>query len=252
VIARLAAAVAALAFCASAAAHETTLLPSRFETEAGAPVTLALSSMAEFPTFETGPKPERIMRAVGWVANVRTPVVVAGHTDDALRLSYTPPRAGLAVVAVSLGPRDIDLEPDKIAEYFAEIDPPATVRAALPDGATLHETYTKCAKALVCVAPCADARAALRPLGDALEFVPEDASLRTFRLVARGRSAADVPVIVWRAGAHAALRTDAAGHFSLPGDMRGPVMLSATILRPPASPGARFTSDFATLTFDAR
>jgi hypothetical protein len=41
------------------------------------------------------------------------------------------------------------------------------------------------------------------------------------------------------------------GIVALPADVHGPTLLSATILRPPAAPDARFTSDFATLTFVA-
>lgn len=251
-IARSSALIAALAVCASASAHETTLLPARFAAQANTPVTLALSSMAEFPAFETGPRPERIMRAGAWVGAAQAPVIVGGHTATALQLVFTPPTAGLAVAAVSLGPRDIDLEPDSIAEYFAEIDPPASVRAALAPGAMLRETYTKYAKALVCVGRCTDASAALRPLGDALEFVPDNAALRRFHLLSRGVPASEVAVTAWQAGRRAVLRTNAQGRVTIPYEMRGPVMLSATILRVPARDGARFTSDFATLTFLAR
>ena len=243
--------VLALIVATPAAAHETTLYPSSFRTEADAPLTLSLSSMATFPTFETGPRPERVARTVAWVGRRKATLTVAAHTPTALGFTFASPHGGVAVLGVSLSPRDIDLEPDKVAEYFAEIDPPAAVRAALPEGAALHETYTKYAKAIVCVAPCPDGRAAARVLGDALEFVP-DRRLPRFQLIARGAPAAGVAVTVWSADRHVTVRTDAAGRFALPADTHGPTMLSATILRPPAAPGGRFASDFATLTFDAR
>lgn len=249
---RLTAALAlGVATLGSAAAHETSLYPTQFYAEVDAPLTLSLSSMATFPAFETGPRPERVARAKGWVDNRPVTLTIGPHKPEALELTLTARRAGVGVLGVALHPRDIDLEPEKVAEYFAEIDPPAATRAALAPGATLHETYTKYAKTIICVAACTQIDDVTRVLGDALEFAPER-SLPRFRLIARGAPAADVAVTVWSVGAHKVVRTDADGRFSIPADTHGRTMLSATILRPPTSPGARFTSDFATLTFDAR
>lgn len=247
----LAALTLALCAAAPAVAHETSLYPTEFYAETDQPLTVYLSSMETFPVFQTGPLPERVARAKAWADNRPATLVVGAHKPEALAFTFTSHRAGVAILGVTLHPRDIDLEPGKVAEYFAEIDPPAATRAALASGATLHETYTKYAKTIVCVAACTEINDVTRVLGDALEFVPEP-SLPHFRLIARGAAAAGVAVTVWTTSGHSVVRTDTAGRFSIPADTHGRAMVSATILRPPATPGARFTSDFATLTFDAR
>lgn len=253
---RLAAAlcVAACLFATSVAAHETVLFASTYKATVSAPLTVSLTSMATFPTPVTGPKPDRVVEAYAVTAAVRQPLILAGHEPTALRFTVTPHRRGALVAAVSLGPRDIDLTADKVAEYFAEIEPPPQTRAAY-DGGALFETYTKYAKAIVCVETCGDGRQATRPLGHALEFVATpDASggadLHSFTLLERGAPAAAVAVTVWSGdGAHLIVHTDGAGRVVVPAGARGVLMLSATRLRPPATPGARFTSDFVTLSF---
>lgn len=253
---RRALAALSLALCAAQAAnaHETVLLASAYRVNADAPLTLSLSSMATFPTPETGPKPHRFGGAHAWIAAHRQPLQLAGHEPTALRFTVTPQRRGAMVAAVDLGPWNIDLTPDKVEEYFAEIQPDAAARAAY-DGGVLLETYTKYAKAFVCVETCGDARQTTRPIGHALEFVATPnatggADLRSFTLLAHGAPAANIAVMIWTAdGKHEIVATDGAGRITLGADARGVMMLSATILRPPTAPGARFTSDFATLSF---
>jgi hypothetical protein len=154
-------------------------------------------------------------------------------------------------VAIDLGPRPIALSPAKVDEYLAEIEATAAVRAAyaaLPVPRAWNELYTKHAKALVCVAPCRDAAAALAPAGQALEFVAGDTGLQRFVLLAAGKPLAGQPVqLVDPAGKVVRVRTDAAGAVSVAATTRQPWLLATTILRPPATTGAPFTSDFAML-----
>jgi hypothetical protein len=237
----------------AARAHDTFLMPAKFEIGPTETVSVALSSASSFPNLEYGPRPER-------VATMSDGVLLSGHATDALRLAYQPRRSGPQVFGLVLGPRDIDLQSADVLHYFDEIGAPQEVRERYQSDVAPHtfqETYTKYAKTIVCAAPCRRLdSAAGRRLGHALEFTAfvdrGGVSMRRFRLFANGRPAADHQVAATTAqGGRRVLRTNASGVVDLPDDVHGPTLLSAVVLRPPARRGERFTSDFATLTFNA-
>jgi hypothetical protein len=250
----LAAIGAVLATSTRAPAHDTFLLPKTFEVpniEEG--VSLALSSASTFPNLEYGPRPDR-------VAAMSRGVVLSAHGETALRFTFQPDIAGVQVIGVALTPRDIDLQLAEVAHYFDEIGAPQEVRDwydSIVAPHTFQETYTKYAKTIVCAAPCRRLDgAAARLLGHALELAPfvdrGGISMRRFRLLANGAPLADHQVAATTAdGRRRVLRTSAAGLVELPEDVHGQTLLSAVVLRAPARRGERFTSDFATLTFNA-
>jgi len=235
---------------APAAAHET-FLAAAGTGAPGKPLALRLSSTARYPVFETAIKPPRIARKSA-VIGAKTQLLEVGTLAPTwLNLTTTPDRAGVLRVAIDLGPKPIALTPAKVDEYFTEIDPGPAVRAAyvaLPVPRAWTELYTKHAKALVCIAPCRDAAAATTPAGQALEFVAADAALLRFVLLAAGKPLAAQPVqLVDPAGLVVRLKTDVSGAVMVPAATRQPWLLATTVLRPPETPGAPFTSDFATL-----
>jgi hypothetical protein len=244
---------AVLAVSTPAPAHDTFLLPATFEVPRVEEVSLALSSASSFPNLEYGPRPER-------VAALSRGVVLGAHGETALRFAFEPRGAGMQVIGVALAPRDIDLQLAEVAHYFDEIGAPQSVREwydSIVAPHTFQETYTKYAKTILCAAPCRrlDTSAA-RLLGQALEFAPfvdrGGVSMRRFRLLANGAPLTEHQVAATTAdGRRRVLRTNAAGLVELPEDVRGQTLLSAVVLRPPARRGERFTSDFATLTFNA-
>lgn len=249
----LAALALSCAFALPASAHDTFLWPSAFAAAPGENVSLALSSTAAFPDLDYGPSADRIAQASDGL-------VLRGRGPDALRFAFAPRLAGVQVLGVAFSPLDIDVGPEEISHYFAEIGVSAAARAAyeaLPAPRAMPETYTKYVKTILCAAPCQrlDAEAG-RPLGHALEFIAfvdrGGVSLRRFQLLAHGAPAADQHVALTTLDRRRIeMRADAEGRIELPADVHGPALLSAVILRPPAAPGARFTSDFATLTFSA-
>jgi hypothetical protein len=247
----LACLIAALLPASLARAHETFFVPPSPLT-AGKPAILQLTSGMTFPTPETGPAASRVARAVALIGGDAQPFTVAAATPTTLDFAIRPDSAGLLVVAVDLTPHPIDLAPDKVAEYFAEVDPPAAVRAAYaaqPVPRQWHEVYTKHAKALLCVAPCTDIVSAQVPNGQAFEFVAADAGLRRFVLRAGGAPLSHQAVSLFTGSAEIRLRTDAHGEVGVPASARGALLLSSTLLRPPAAGSNIFTSDFATLLF---
>jgi hypothetical protein len=77
-------------------------------------------------------------------------------------------------------------------------------------------------------------------------------NLRRFTAVFHERGVPGLTVLVATTdGRERQVVTDVNGEFTLPDDVHGPTLLSATILRPPITAQSRFTSDFTTLTFVA-
>ncbi len=243
-----------LALAGVASAHETYFAPPPL-ARVGTPVVLSLSSGMGFPGLGSGPKASRVAQLSARSGTLIQPVEIKGNTAAALRIALTPERAGLMAVTIDLAPMPIELNPAKVAEYFAEIEPSAAVRAAYenqPAPRRWNELYAKHAKLLLCVAPCLDTVAATTPAGQRLEFVAQDSSLRRFVLLENGKPRAGQLVELLGQGKPQRLHTGSDGILSLPDAAKGDLLLSTTIVRAPAKPGAPFTSDFATVSFKPR
>lgn len=253
---RLSAVALTAGLLAGAAAGHETFVAAAGPATPGTSLSLRLTSTARFPRPETPIMPGRIARLTATTGDRQQAVAPGASAATWLTLQVTPASAGVMVVAVDLGPKAIALTPAKVSEYLAEIEAGAAVRVAyraLPSPRQWHEFYTKHAKALVCVAPCADTAAAQRPAGQALEFVAADAGLGRFVLLAAGTPLVGQPVqIVDAAGKVTRVTTGAGGSVALPAGVAAPLLLATTVLRPPAAPGEAFTSDFATLWLGAR
>lgn len=226
--------LAACLLATSAAAHESWLNPGPGAAKVGKPFAVDFTSGTAFPTPEAGPAPDRVDEATVDIEDEVLPATVVVPGAKALRLAFTPHRAGVAVVKVNLHPRDITLDPAEVEEYLAEADPEQKVRDvwATYDGAPWKEIYVKTTKLLVCVAPCADSTTAMTPSGAMVEFIALEpgptprrfklimisgtfiAPRRTVRLFVPGQ-----PPRV--------LKTDHKGEIALPDDVQGPVMLSS-------------------------
>ncbi len=241
------------ALATSAGAHDSFIIPPATVT-AGQQVVVLVTSSSFFPAPETRIRPERIAhvdaRADG------TPLTWSATNDDVAMTLTTSPAASAAtgaVVVISLSPYDIDVGADEIAHYMDEIAAPAEVRAAVEASVaasgTLAETYTKHLKTIVCGATCEDNAA---PGEATFEFVA-DAAGGVFTLFLNGAPVANQPAfVVTEATGRTPLTTDAQGRVSLPEGLTGLIYLNAVKLQPPPATGGRFTSQWASLTFDAR
>lgn len=156
------------------------------------------------------------------------------------------------VVAIDLGAWDIDVGADETAHYMDEIgaspELKASVASAVARDGVLKETYSKHLKTLTCLDPCRGPDLA-QPAGSRLEFVPVAGG---FRLLEGGAPSAGRSVFLTNeTNGRLPLTTDADGLVVLPSGLTGPIFLSAVILTLPTVPGGRFTSEWASLTFDA-
>lgn len=100
----------------------------------------------------------------------------------------------------------------------------------------------------MCVRTCKRSSEAAQPVGVALEFVATGSGPDRYRLLGMGRPLPDYPVdVVTSDGQRRHMATDRAGVVHVPADARGPTMLFAAVMTPPAD-GGRFTLDLTTLT----
>jgi len=247
-------ALAGWAFATAVMAHDTFIVPPTSVT-AGQPIAVQITSSSFFPEPETRIRVERMAhvdaRADG------QPLTWTATADDVAMTFTTSPAPSAdrgAVISVSLAPWDIDVGADEIDHYMDEIGAPADVRSAVAESVTasgtLRETYTKHLKTIVCAVTCADNA---EPGADTFEFVADPDAPRVFTLFLRGEPTPNHPAfVVTERGGKVALTTDTDGRVSLPEGLTGLVYVNAVKLSPPITPDARFTSQWASLTFDAR
>lgn len=252
----------AILIAAAARAHDTWLLPAKFRAAPGGKVELALTSGMAYPVSETAIDPARIERSGVRLAGKTTELTLGEKGKDALSLAGATPSAGVATLFVELHPRTLDLTPEEVDEYLAEIGAAPSVRErylASPAPRRWRETYTKHAKTFVRVGePSAD-RSWTEPLGLAFELVPESdpTALRpgqelAVRLLRGGKPAAGMAIGLVREGSpDGVLRTtDDAGRATFPLPKAGRWLLRATDLRPSDGKDVDWQSDFTTLTFE--
>jgi uncharacterized GH25 family protein len=238
-------------------AHDTWLLPRTPRVTADKPARFDLTSGMAFPQRESPIKPERVASG-GWrVGAARGGFDQSEAADSSLVVQVTPTDEGTAVVFLSLGPRDIDLEPDEVEHYLEEIGAPDALRRDWEQsGMPFHETYTKHAKTFVRVGAGGEDATCLRPVGLAIEFVPQRdptalavGDSLVVKAVKRGNEMESfaVGIACGATGESQMLRTNKAGFVAFSITSGGWWMVRGTELRRKSD--GTFESDFSTLTF---
>jgi len=250
---RLTALALALALGAGAAgAHDFLLLPSAFRVDGTQPITLQATVASSFPIPEIVVPADRTERLAAYGPG-QPQLRVVGPGDKGLRLEVVGAQAGMLLATAGIKPRDVDYAEDRIPLILGEyrVAPAAAAAVeALPRPRTWQVVSRRFAKALLCVADCRDRSAAERSTGVPLEFVAAAGATGTFVLLADGHPLAGYPVdLVDPQGNRAHLTTDDKGGVALAEALRGPAMLFAARLQPPAGAG-RFLLDLTTLLFD--
>jgi hypothetical protein len=249
----------------AARAHDTWLQPERFAATPGATLVLELTSADGFVGADTAIKPERLARISGRLGGEAIALAEPVAGEKALKFSATFTRPGVAVLGLTLKPRELELAPDKIETYFREMHADDALRAlwaAIPEPRRWRESYVKHAKTFVRVGePAADERAWAEPLGLALEIVPE-------RDPTALRAGDELPVRVLRGGAALAgfviafvsagetrehvTVTDVQGRARAVLDARGAWLVHGTDLRRATADGLEWESDFTTMVVEAK
>jgi Domain of unknown function (DUF4198) len=239
---------------AAALAHDTWIAPRAFVAKAGDTMTFDATSHQAFPVLDFAIVPERIARSGVRLAGHTRPLAVRRRGAKSLELQAGLPTAGIAVAWIELAPKQLELTPDKVAEYLEDIGRGADAKN--PPKGRWRESYRKLMKTFVAVGETSNDDSASEPLGLALELVPlaNPCALRVgdalrLRLLKDGRPRGGLAV----AAAHASSRrrfetTNAEGEVSFVVDGPGPWLFAATQLDRSTKPGLEWESLFATLT----
>ncbi len=248
-----------------ATAHDTWILPARWNVPVGGAVVLDLTSAMDFPTPETAARPDRLVdrriRIGGVVSSLEVSPAATGAR--ALQLSAAPTAAGLATLWITTRPRTLDLKPEEVEHYLREVGAAETIGERWrrsPDKAW-RETYVKVAKTFVRVGVAPNDESWREAVGASLELVPtsEPTTLSpgqelAFVLLWKGKPLADLAVgAVAGAGSTPTLaKTDAQGRVTFRLDRPGPWLSRATLIQPAAERLSEWVSVFTTLTADVR
>ncbi len=246
-----------LLFSGSAAAHDFFLVPEVFVGTSGPPLIVHATSSSDFPALNVGSPRTRIAE-VRAVVGDRPAAVEVQENAKSLRLVVLSDTPGMGVVTLQTIWGESNWRPDMVDTYLDEhpfkADEVATVRRLLPKGETLQIRSRRLAKTLVCVQVCTPTTRAAAGLE--VELVPEFDAAGTsparVQLLRNGLPLAAHPVTLRAAhGDRLKLHTNSEGWVRLPAAMSGPVMLVAATLDPPNELGGRFTTNNASLTFEA-
>ena len=250
-----------LALALPAGAHDTWVLPVRWNVPVREQLVVDLTSAMDFPTPETAARPDRLVdksiRLNGVVSSLQVSPPRTGA--KALQLSARPTAAGLATVWIATRPRTLDLKPDEVEHYLREIGAVDTVGEQWrrsPDKAW-RETYVKVAKTFVRVGNAQKDGSWSEAVGASLELVPatDPTALSSghdlaFVVLWNGKPLAGLAIgAVAGAGAAPALaKTDAQGRVTFRLDRPGPWLFRATLIRPVAGRHGEWESVFTTVT----
>lgn len=248
-----------LLFAGSAAAHDFFLVPENFVETSGRPLIVHATSSSDFPALNVGSPRTRVEQVRAVVGGRPAAVEVQEQTAKSLRLAVSSEATGPGMVTVQTIWGESNWRPDQVDTYLDEhpfkAEEVAKVRRLLPKGAPLQIRSRRLAKTLVCVRVCAPPTTTAAA-GLEVELVPAfdgtSASPAKFQLVRNGRPLPGHPVTVRPArGALQNILTDNEGWVRIPAGMSGPVMLVAATLDLPKEPGGRFTTNNASVTFEA-
>lgn len=248
--------------CLTTSAHDTWLLPKQGRVAPGARVALDLTSGMAFPLLDTSIKPDRIDVARCRLNGTSEDLKDSSSAAKALVFKTTMKDAGLASCWVELKPRQLELTPAQVEEYFAEIDATPAVRQEWRDMKApkrWREVYVKHTKTYISVGSVDD-HSWSEPVGMSLELVPatDPAKLRagdTFSVTVlkNGTPFPNFPVgMVFEGSKHAEFgATDNEGRVAFKLKRAGKYMLRGTDLRRSTKPDLEWESDFTTLTVHA-
>jgi uncharacterized GH25 family protein len=243
-------------------AHDTWLIPKQGQVAPGTMVALNLTSGMAFPLLDTSIKPDRIDGAKCRLNGTTEELKNFSSAAKALVFTTTLKDAGLATCWVELKPRQLELTPAQVDEYFAEIDASQAVRQewrSMKTPKRWREVYVKHTKTYITVGSVDD-RSWSEPVGMSLEIIPatDPGKLRagdtlSVIVLKNGTPFPSFPLgLVLEGNKHAEFRaTDSEGRVAFKLRRAGKYMLRGTDLRRSTKADLEWESDFTTLTLHA-
>ena len=244
----------------TAQAHDTWLIPNRFEVAPKATVTLDLTSGMAFPVLDVGPKRERVQSAQCRLGKRTFEITDISAGVKSLVFKVELPENGVGTFWAKLPPRSIELKEAEVQEYLDEIAAPESVRkewTEMKKPRRWRERYTKHPKTFVRVGAPEGDRSWAEPVGQELEIIPEKdpTGLQVgdelpVRVLKGGAPHKDFAVNAVAAGETKGktLKTDTEGRVVFRFDKAGQWLLRGTDVRKSAKPDTDWESDFVTLT----
>lgn len=242
---------------AAASAHDTWLLPARFEVAPGGRIELEMTSGMRFPDPETPVRPERLAATGIRVGGRTAPLQTGTPGKAALKLSAPASVPGVATLWVVTRSRTLTLKPDEVKHYLEGVGAPASVEERWRKQQRWRESYAKLAKTYVAVGSASADRSWEEPAGLRLEIVPlqdptalREGSQLAVRVLREGRPVADLSVSALPPG-HAkpiTTRTDGDGRALFLLDRAGPWLLRGTLIEESSAADLEWETLFATLS----
>lgn len=256
---------ALLLFATAASAHEYWLLPDRFSAAPGEPVAIAHRVGTGWPGESLARDPARIVRF--GLVDAAGERAIEGDAGANPAGSVALRRPGAALAVYRSRPSSVRLEPALFESYLRDegLDRILAWRAAHDETQQPGlEIFSRNAKALITgrgSTPAGDAQVWRRPVGLALELVPESDPRRpasegpfTVRLLFRGKPLAGALVKAFPKDGNErrlSARTDAQGRARFALAEPGVWLINAVhMIDALAASGARWESLWSSLTFE--
>jgi hypothetical protein len=157
-------------------AHDTWLIPDRSVTLAAnashREVALLLTTGAEFPAVGTTTSAERLLRANLISNDASVPLLMGKSTPTALGMRGLTLADSVVMAVVQLKPNRIELAPETIALYAAELGANAAETKRYQAMRQWRESYTKNAKMWIRVGAKTAAASMFAPMNLPYELVP--------------------------------------------------------------------------------
>ncbi len=238
-----------------ALAHQTFLVPEKFNSAVGEQVNLAITSALAYPNMEGGPSLDRIPFIHVMLNGQKIKNLTFTENKTYMSASFTADNAGFAMAAMSSKRRFGEIKPKEADYYLDAIGVSDEVKAAfLAQKGTpaLNRSYNKHTKTFFCVETCsAGKQTAYEAVGQDLEFVASNEGANHFILLLNGKPLVDHEVTVVSPGSdNLELITNQNGVIDFDTSKMSSIMMTAVWVTLPEQVSGVYQSDYATLTVD--
>ena len=236
-------------------AHQTFLMPEKFNSAIGEQVNLAITSAGAYPNMEGGPSLDRIPFIHVVLNGQEINKLTFTENETHMNASFTADNAGFAMAAMSSKRRFGEIEPEEAVGYLDYIGVNNEVKAAFlaQEGTpALNRSYNKHTKTFFCVESCDTGRqTAYEAVGQDLEFVASNEAENQFILLLYGKPLAGHKVTVVSPGSdNLELVTNQSGAIDFDTSEMNSIMMTAVWVTAPEQASGVYQSDYATLTVD--
>ncbi len=240
---------------APAVAHQTFLVPEKYNSAVGEQVNLVLTSALAYPNRKGGPSLDRIPFIHVILNGQKIKNLTFTENETYLNASFTADTAGFTMAAMSSKRRFGEIEPEKAEYYLDSLGVNDKVKAAFfaQEGTpVLNRSYNKHTKTFFCVETCdVGKQTAYQPVGQDLEFVASNEAANRFILLLNGKPLIDHTVtVVSPCSDNLELSTNQNGVIDFDTSEMNSIMMTAVWVTLPEQASGVYQSDYATLTVD--